>query len=544
MKRHFTISGLIPLLLVFLLVQSCDRNQNLLGEDPYAGGRDPLGIVFERLNRPLPAVRPNDQFEVSVRGLQRHEGNVQVFINEEQAQVVALTDSTMEVRVPEMVSTGGLTVRINNQIFFGPMVRIEGSAAFDTDYGIRNGFNGGVNYILPDGNNFWMLGNFTNFENQASETVFRRGIHRVNNLGSTVALSDSTKGALGGISSMVRMPDGKFIVGGGLYMMENINDMLFNVSRITRVKSDGLIDSRSVELINTTPERPEMAFDTLPAFNAYLISDFTSGSGGTINGLFAMPDTSVIVVGNFGLHQYIDYTYSSRSSKMMVTTRARHIVRIKENGRVDSTFGYDNAGANGFINGAIETNDGKIVIAGNFTSFNNVSANRIVAFNKDGSINTAFGASIGIGANDEIYSITYNKNLGKIALAGRFTTFNGQAKPGVVLLNDNGSIDDVFTLGDLEHRIPNYAYVMSSGRVLVTGNFIRYNGIKRSNMLILESNGDALQRYNNLGDFMGTVNHVIETTSSMGHPALLIGGFFQVADGRNVGNIFRLEVRD
>src|SRR5690606_31814195 len=101
------------------------------------------------------------------------------------------------------------------------------------------------------------------------------------------------------------------------------------------------------------------------------------------------------------------------------------------------------------VNDAIQLNDGRIVAIGSFTTFNGTSANRIVAFNTDGSISTAFTANIGQGANDEIISMTYNKTLDKIALAGRFTSFNGQSdKYGVVILNGDGSIDN-FKLGDV-----------------------------------------------------------------------------------------------
>src|SRR5690606_18554318 len=132
-------------------------------------------------------------------------------------------------------------------------------------------------------------------------------------------------------------------------------------------------------------------------------------------------------------------------------------------------------------------------------------------------------------------SISYNATNGKIALTGKFDTFNGIPKRGVVILNSDGSVDNSFTLGDVRGRLANYAYVMNNGKVLVSGDFTTYNGIHRSNLLILESNGEALQDYNNLGTFSGRINTVVETTSSLGYPALLIGGSIGTADDRRVG---------
>lgn len=546
MKRIFNAIGLM-IIFSGLSLQSCKTNIDEMGGDPYAGGKEPLGVLFERLNRPLPSVRPNDVFEVSVRGLMRHKDNLEVFINEETAQVVSLTDSTMEVRVPEQVASGGLKLKINDQIFFGPRVPIQGNVTYDTDYALKNGFNSTVSDILPGtgGNDFWVVGYFNNFENEATNTVFRRNIHKINNLGQSVPAAAGSffiqKGAEGGIRSMVRLPDGKLMVAGGIYAIENLSKHRYELGGITRLNSEGSIDSVVVELINTTPDKPENALDTVPAFNAYLGYTFSSGFGGMIK-LFTTADTGVIAVGNFGVHQSMDYQYSSREAKTYKSTRVNNIIRMKSDGRLDSLFGYNNKGANGAVNGAIETNDGKIVVVGSFTTFNDVAANRIIAFNKDGSVNTSF--RIGSGANDVIYSITYNKVNNKIAIAGRFTSYDGKPKAGVVLLNNDGTVDDTFTLGNVDQRIANFAYVMNTGQVLVSGDFIKYNGVNRSRLLILQPNGDALQRYNNIGEFSGIINHVVETTSSMGYPALLIGGSIGLADGRSVGNLFRLEVRN
>ncbi|MHC8949151.1 DUF5008 domain-containing protein [Sphingobacterium hungaricum] len=547
MKKILNKIGIVPVALGLIFLQACNK-ENSLGEDPYAGGKEPLGIVFENLNRPMASVRPGDVFEVKVRGLQKHEADVEVFLNEQIADVVSLSDSTLEVRVPSLVSSGGLKIKIRDQIYFGPRVPIEGNVRFDSDYGVKNGFNGSVNYILPGtgGNDFWILGDFSDFENQATNAVFRNNIHKITSLGESVKTAVGSfnveKGTVGGVNTMVPLADGKYMIGGSMVGFNN-NKKSYYLNRITRLNTDGSIDTTVLELINTTPEKPLNAFDTLPAFNAYLGSTINSGfTISSANHLFATPDTGVIAVGNFGLHSFIDYRYSSRESKMFVYTPVNNIVRLKSDGRIDSVFGYNNAGANGFINGAIETNDGKIVIVGAFSSFNGRPANRIVAFNKNGTINTAF--NVGTGANEEIYAITYNKSRNKIALAGRFTSFNGVAKFGVVILNADGSVDDTFTLGDVEQRIPTYAYVMNNGKILVSGDFIRYNGIQRSRILILENDGTALQQYNNIGEFAGRINSVVETTSSLGHPALLIGGSFRLADSKSVGNLFKLEVRN
>ncbi|HMR19588.1 MAG TPA: DUF5008 domain-containing protein [Sphingobacterium sp.] len=534
MRRIFHIALQLVFATGLLAVAACGKKEGGLGENPYAGGKPPLGVTFERLNRPLPSARPNDVILVSVRGLKEYANVLEAYVNEEPSQVVSVSDSTMEVRLPDHVASGILKLKINEQIFFGPKVTVEGKVRIDTDYGIVNGYDMWVSQILPVSPNMWVVGSFTNFENEASNTVFRNGISVLNSTGKSVTEVTSYnpgRGAEGGLSSITRLPDGKFIVAGNMASYNRLP-----VNGLTRLLPNGALDTARVELINTTPERPQNAFDTLPAFNANLY--------GSVVKVFATPDTGVIAVGGFLAHSYVDYTFSSRETKTHFMTNVNNIVRLKANGRVDSTFSFQNIRANGFVSDAVQLSDGRIVVVGSFTTFNGVTANRIVAFNLDGSINTNFAANIGVGANADIFSISYNATRNKIALAGRFSTFAGKPRFGVVILNADGTIDETFTLGDVEGRIPNYAYVMNSGQILVSGDFVRYNGINRSKLLILEPTGAALQDYNNMGSFFGRVNTVIETTSSLGHPALLIGGSIGMADGRPVGNIFKLEVRN
>src|SRR5690606_41659075 len=81
------------------------------------------------------------------------------------------------------------------------------------------------------------------------------------------------------------------------------------------------------------------------------------------------PDTGVIAVGGFSLHSYVNYTYSSRETKSHFYTEVNNIVRLKSNGRVDSSFAYNNPRANGFVSDAVQLTDGRIIVVGSFTTF-------------------------------------------------------------------------------------------------------------------------------------------------------------------------------
>jgi len=114
----------------------------------------------------------------------------------------------------------------------------------------------------------------------------------------------------------------------------------------------------------------------------------------------------------------------------------------------------------------------------------------------------------------------------------------------VALINTDGSVDEQFVLQNIGTGIPVYAQVLNNGRVVVNGTIETYNNIRRSNLLILENNGSLLQRYNSQAPFAGVINKIVETKSSLGLPALLVGGSIYQYGKKNVGNFFRLEIKD
>ncbi|MHB0755877.1 BspA family leucine-rich repeat surface protein [Polaribacter sp. M15] len=93
--------------------------------------------------------------------------------------------------------------------------------------------------------------------------------------------------------------------------------------------------------------------------------------------------------------------------------------RLNSNGTIDTSF------ASLLINNNIRSiaiqNDGKIIIVGGFTNVAEQSINRIARINSDGSLDSSFDP--GTGANDFIYDVSIQPD-GKILIGGSFTSFN------------------------------------------------------------------------------------------------------------------------
>lgn len=516
-------------LLCLLFVMGCHKDDTI-GEDPYGGGKEPLGIFF--LNEdPMPeAAAPGELVRIHVRGLAQYDNEFQFFLNEMEAEIVALSDSTIDVRVPELASTGGSSVRLKNQVFFGPRIFIAGKVLVDQDFGVVNGFNGSVRDILPYGGGYLVSGSFSDFEEEAGEDVFRNSIHYINSLGQSDGTFNFQKGSTGAINSTVRLSDGKLLVAGA---MNDFNQR--DIMNVARLNANGTLDTLVTPVINPTPEDESKNVDTVSTFNGGTI-------GGVILKLIPLPDHGAIAFGSFRTHVKIDYRYSSKDNKRGVYTDVQNVMRLKPDGALDSAFADNTQGTLGNIVDGVANQTGQVAIVGNFTSFDNKRAGRIVRLNADGTLDENF--NVGTGANNMIFSIDYNQQQQKYVITGNFTEFNGHPLKGIAMLNEDGSLDEHFKPRDFGNGIPTFAKMLNNGKILVSGNFNSYDGIRRSQILFLEPGGEALQAYNNIGDFTGIVRAAEETISSQGHPAVLIGGSFSQINGQNIRNIAKLEIRN
>ena len=82
--------------------------------------------------------------------------------------------------------------------------------------------------------------------------------------------------------------------------------------------------------------------------------------------------------------------------------------------------------------------DGKVLIGGDFTQVRDATRNRIARFNVDGSLDTSF--NVGTGPNDLVKVIKVQPD-GKILVGGDFRTWNGSVRSCLVRLNEDGSLD-------------------------------------------------------------------------------------------------------
>src|SRR5213082_937057 len=202
-------------------------------------------------------------------------------------------------------------------------------------------------------------------------------------------------------------------------------------------------------------------------------------------------------------------------------------------GQLDTTFA-PTPGTNDAVNVVIPQPDGKVIAAGRFTFANHVARNRIARFNFNGSLDTTFDA--GTGADGEITAAVLQPD-GRIVVAGRFTSFNGFTHNRVCRLNANGSVDQTFGLGNgIDNAVLALA-LQTDGRIIVGGQFSQIDLTQRFNLARLNTNGSVDLSFDPGNGPNGDVNAIVIQSDGR----IVIGGTFIGYDGFARGGVARVQ---
>lgn len=217
-------------------------------------------------------------------------------------------------------------------------------------------------------------------------------------------------------------------------------------------------------------------------------------------------------------------------------TVTKNIIRLNASGTVDPTFVVQGAGFNtNYISKVVIQPDDKIVVIGDFTSYNGVASRGIARLNSDGTLDTTFSTNIGTGAS----TVSSSGGLalqadGKIIFGGAFATFNGSPTSRIVRLNSDGTVDGGFNIGTGFNSSVYNIKLQGDGKILVGGNFATFNGIARSRFTRLNSDGTADGGFT-LGP---ALNSSVSAIDLQADGKILIGGSFS---GAGLSCVARLE---
>jgi len=330
--------------------------------------------------------------------------------------------------------------------------------------------------------------------------------------------------------------DGKIIIGGAFITFNGVS-----INRIARLNADGTLDvgfnsgSGSNNIVYSSAIQPDGKIiiggdftsynGTTKNFIARLNNDGTidnsfnigAGANDRVNTITIQPDGKIIIGGFFTTYNGISRSY---------------LARLNNDGTLDNTFNIG-LGANNWLYLTVLQPDGKIIIGGDFTAFNLTNANRVIRLNTDGTVDNTF--NIGSGANNGIRSITLQPD-GKIIIGGNFTSFNGLSAGYITRLNADGALDNTFNSGIGANNSIYTTLLLPNGKIIIGGIFTFYNGIPISRLARLNIDG-TLDSVFNPGT--GSDSWII-TSKLQPDGKILIGGAFTSYDGTLCNRIGRI----
>lgn len=312
---------------------------------------------------------------------------------------------------------------------------------------------------------------------------------RLNPDGSVDESFNTGTGFNGKIYSSYLQADGKIIVGGSFTIYNGVN-----AGRIIRLNSDGSYDS---------------TFNTTVGATTGIIYDIAQQSDGKI-----------IIVGSFTKYN---------------TITVNRVARLLPNGAIDSFFLTNTGSAVNITHVKILTNE-KIILTGNFTVFNGTPANRIIRLNKNGSYDSTF--NVGTGFNEDVNTIAVQTD-GKIILGGNFTTYNSDTANRIVRLNEDGTKDESFLTGSgFSKDGVEVIKIDQSGDIMIGGSFTGLYNDKAVNRLIYLNSDGTLKTDFDIGS--GPASASVLALEFDDETSWYAGGSFSVFNGQNQGRLVKI----
>jgi uncharacterized delta-60 repeat protein len=390
------------------------------------------------------------------------------------------TVMSLDISANGQILVGGLFDSFNGHPVYG-VARLNHDGSVDESFYKGSGANTRVLHIseLPDGKVI-VAGSFTTFND-----VSQKYITLLDSEGNIDLNFSPGAGASNEIWSVVRQESGKFMIAGGFTQYDEVGRR-----QIARLHPDGSLDRDFMREVWVNNQVRAIAMQS---------------------------DNRILIGGDFSSFQ---------------ENQVNRIARILPDGTVDLDFD-PGAGANGRVNAILQQPDGKILIGGAFTSVDGVAHNRIARLNADGSLDTGF--NVGSGANNAVFDLALQPD-GKIVVAGSFTSVNGQSRDRIARLNPDGSLDSGFDpKRGANSTILNIA-LQPDGKILASGLFHRYGNQNWGHIVRLNSNGSLDRSF----DSRTGANHFIYAMVLQADGKVVIGGAFFYYNGVFMRHLARL----
>ena len=346
----------------------------------------------------------------------------------------------------------------------------------------------------------------------------------VNGTAASPANYTATNGVLtfaaGEVSKYIKVPiidDGS---GAGLQALGVILSNALPASALGSISNTvlNIIDSATV---NEPPGSEDVTYSPLSGFN------------GNVFTLALQVNNQLLVGGEFTMANGVP---------------RQHLARLNENGTLDATFGLPSSSmvANDSVRTLAIQTDGRILVGGHFTTFNNIARSRIARLNYDGSLDSLFDP--GSGADNPVFTLgeTFVNGSRKVIVGGAFARLSGVTFNSIGRLNDDGTPDATFNPAGLGANSTVYALaVQTDGKIVIGGDFTAVNGTALNHIARLNADGSVDNTFTNaVANAAAGANDSVRAIALQLDGSILIGGLFTSVNGTSRSHIARLNSAD
>ncbi|WP_300596158.1 DUF5008 domain-containing protein [Niabella sp.] len=514
------------------LLWAC-RKETALGTYPYGSDKEPLNVKLSTETLRPSVSAPGSTVTLYGSGFSKYKKEeLLVRFNGEPSEVLTVSDTRLEVKVPVRASSGMITLTINKQVLPGPQQQISGPVSIDATFKSFPGASGGsvAGIRFQDDGKYVIVGNFSDYDN-SGEADGMNGMARLNSDGSIDRSFKTRRGFLGGyVRDALPLPDGRYLVAGSFSSYRN--RFLGRVQNMITLNADGSPDTALVRYNGL--ER----VDTVPVF--------ALGFDAPVSALHRQTDGKIVLTGSF--RQVFRKNYGGlssdgkRDSVRVDTLHINYLARLNADLTIDTTYNYDRllpAGkpaVNGSILDSYLNSADQLMIAGSFTTFNGAAAVRLARLDTLGALDPSFNVSTG--PDNTVSSINQLPD-GRVVAAGYFVNVAGKPAKKVALFTATGALDNSFDPGESTVGSLMHTRVLDNGKILVSGFFDMFQGYKRDGVAILEPDGKLSATYNNFGGFKN--GFVTASAPLAGRNSLVLVGAFTAFDLKSLSGIVKLK---
>ncbi len=352
-------------------------------------------------------------------------------------------------------------------------------------------------------------------------------------------------GSVGTLSASFNASTGINATAGVNFVPTN-GSLTFGPGEVSKVFTVPLIDNHDLDLSNravvlqlTNPQPAGVLAYPSTALLSIVSDGFNVPPGGSdpnfqpvfngvVNAVGLQPNGAIVAGGAFTVANSV--------------TRNR-LARLNADGTLDFTFASLPGQADDTIRALALQTDGRILIGGDFLTYDGVNRSHFARVNLDGTLDWQFDP--GSGLDQSAYAVVEtftdtNQTVRKILVGGGFTLANGAPRNYLAQFNDDGSVDLGFNAANGANGLdgPVWAIaVQGDHKIIIGGDFLSINGVACNHIARLNADGSLDDGFNNPGT--GASDSVRALTIQL-DGRIVVGGLFTNFNGTVQNRIVRL----